>query len=346
MIYRVSFSFFILFLTLAALTSDCCGCCWESQVAQVHYGWWWIKICYTLIVYVITLFIDNSFFEGYLHFCRFCGGVFILMQIILLIDFAYVWNETWAHGPTDQQTNDDDDGMSGWRVGLLFSAIALYGTSFTVLGLMYKWFTAGTDECGFPKAIISVALVSIVLLIGFSLSETTPPHNGSLITAAVVTFTITFTTFDALFNNPTACNGLLDNDDGADSLRTFVGLMLSAFAITRCGYAIITNDVRGGREVENRPTVDAEGRQGPPQGAFETEFIYYHLVLACAMSYMGVLLTDWGAAEGGDAAKTSMWVKIVTSWLMIALYLWSVAAPSIGPYLCPCREWSQSEAPV
>ena len=339
-IYRVSFSFFLLFITLTVLTSDFCGCCWEAQVAQMHYGWWYTKVLYTLAVFIATLFIDNGFFEGYLHFCRFCGGFFILMQIVLLIDFAYVWNETWAHDPQGQQASGDDDGLTCWRIGLLASAVVLFGSSFTILGFMYKWFNA-TDECGFPIAIVTVALVSILLLICFSLTETDPPHNGSLITAAVVTFTITFTTFDALYNHPSTCNSLVNNDDGADSLRTFVGLLLSAFAITRCGYAIITNDVRGGREVDNRPTIDAEGREGAPQGAFETEFIYYHLVLACAMAYMGVLLSDWGAGSSGST--TSMWIKIITSWIMIVLYLWSVAAPSLGPVLCPCRDWSQPE---
>jgi hypothetical protein len=86
----------------------------------------------------------------------------------------------------------------------------------------------------------------------------TAPRLGSLLSSAVVTLTITFTTFDALYNHPSTCNSLLAAEASSDSVRTFFGLMLSAVAVTRCAYMIITNDLveTGGRQMPTS-TVDA-----------------------------------------------------------------------------------------
>lgn len=61
----------------------------------------------------------------------------------------------------------------------------------------------------------------------------------------------------------------------------------------------------------------------------------FHLILACAMTYMAMLLTDWGAGTSGS--ETAMWVKIVTSWVTMILYGWSLAAP----HCCPDRFQSE-----
>ena len=54
-----------------------------------------------------------------------------------------------------------------------------------------------------------------------------------------------------------------------------------------------------------------------------------------------MLLTNWGAQEGGDAededegdfvssrGKASMWVKIVSAWLTALLYVWTLVAPRV-----------------
>jgi hypothetical protein len=73
----------------------------------------------------------------------------------------------------------------------------------------------------------------------------------------------------------------------------------------------------------------ADGRVGPPPAIREREFFKFHIILAMAMLYMAMLLTDWGAGSSGSAV--AMWVKIVTSWVTILLYGWSLVAPLVFP---------------
>jgi len=323
-VYRISFAFFIFFLTLTLVTADLCGCQWEQAMASCHYGWWYMKISYALLLFVIVFFLPHGLFEAYEHFSRIAGGFFILMQVVLLIDFAYVWNETWAFEPEGSEVGDDE--LSNWRIALLVISVLFFGSSWTISVLMYSWFNE-TGSCGLPISMVTITLVGCLVLT--CLSFYPGVVSGSLITSAVVTFTVTFMTFDALFNHSSTCNSLL-GEDSADSWRTFVGLILSAVAVTRMGYNVIANDAfNNAAPKDTRSVRDADGREGPAAQVRETNFFYFHLVLALSMSYMAMLLTDWGAGSSGS--NTSMWVKITTSWITMLLYGWSLVAPLVFP---------------
>jgi len=59
--------------------------------------------------------------------------------------------------------------------------------------------------------------------------------------------------------------------------------------------------------------------------------------------YVGMLLTSWSMIDGSnnaspvtDTSVVSVWVKVVSSWFTIALYIWTIVAP----YILPNRDWS------
>jgi len=64
----------------------------------------------------------------------------------------------------------------------------------------------------------------------------------------------------------------------------------------------------------------------------------FHLVMCCASMYMLMLITNWGDRQTATQYETSgvvMWIKIVTEWTTIALYVWTL----IAPRLCGSREF-------
>lgn len=69
----------------------------------------------------------------------------------------------------------------------------------------------------------------------------------------------------------------------------------------------------------------------------------FHLSFALASLYIMMVLTDWGVVNDGHQADlmvgrgdASMWVKVVSCWLCVALYMWTLVAP-----IClPDRDWS------
>lgn len=94
------------------------------------------------------------------------------------------------------------------------------------------------------------------------------------------------------------------------------------------------------------------GDEDSPPGAAggstpDSKLWFFHVVMAAGSLYMAMLLTNWGtgsmdsslspSASGGAVIHSSstglaqMWVKIVSQWLAIAIYVWTLIAPRIFP---------------
>jgi len=71
----------------------------------------------------------------------------------------------------------------------------------------------------------------------------------------------------------------------------------------------------------------------------------FHFVYALGAMYLAMLMTDWqtvyNPGEGAntapvvDSGLAAVWVKVVSSWICVGLYLWTLA----GPVLFPDRDW-------
>lgn len=55
-----------------------------------------------------------------------------------------------------------------------------------------------------------------------------------------------------------------------------------------------------------------------------------------ASMYMAMLLTNWGAQEvdsgeeyASNYGNTSMWVKLISEWLTLGLFVWTLVAPRV-----------------
>lgn len=113
-------------------------------------------------------------------------------------------------------------------------------------------------------------------------------------------------------------------------------------------------DLDDDKEDEPQPG-DAGGVQ--PDG----RLWYFHVVMAAGALYMAMLLTNWGTGSVQDETGTSpsssgsgstvvvhssstglaqMWVKIVSQWVAIVIYVWTL----IAPRCFPDRDFSYVEA--
>lgn len=66
----------------------------------------------------------------------------------------------------------------------------------------------------------------------------------------------------------------------------------------------------------------------------------FHLIMMLGGLYLAMLLTNWGeptasATGNPELSQASMWVRIVSQWLIWLLYIWSLIAPSC----CPGRDF-------
>ena len=108
--------------------------------------------------YYIISFIKYTLFTVWMYFGLIGGFVFIIIQLILLIDFAHAWNETWVE-------NMEEGNSKCWYVMLMGSTFAMFAASITGIALLFVFFTKASDNsCSTQKFIISFHLILCVII--------------------------------------------------------------------------------------------------------------------------------------------------------------------------------------
>ena len=90
-LYRTGFSLMILFFFLFLCMMM------KSKISKIiNEDFWTLKILSIITLFIIFLFVNNSFFEGYVTFSKVFGALFMIFQSIMLIDLFYMWGRSWA----------------------------------------------------------------------------------------------------------------------------------------------------------------------------------------------------------------------------------------------------------
>jgi hypothetical protein len=298
---------------------------------------------------------------------RLCSGVFLVVQMVILLDFAYAWNESWVARESRR-----------WLAALLGATAGCYGGALALTGLSYRWFKpVGAGDCS-----LNVFLVTLSLLLGvcYSAAALHPSvTHGSLLCSACIFLYNAYLTLSALSSEPPgyACNGhRAPVGTGAGTAGAASGMV---FALLSVAYSAARAGSSGAFTLRQEGDSDSEGDDGEAQGAAAARgheyqaplldaaagdecgasdeedrprtaalkrrravrpvaynYSFFHAIFALASCYTAMLLTDWGSGQGSTKDQigvgwASVWVKVVSSWLTAALYAWSLAAPLIFP---------------
>jgi hypothetical protein len=74
-------------------------------------------------------------------------------------------------------------------------------------------------------------------------------------------------------------------------------------------------------------------------------YSWFHIIFVLGAMYVAMLLTDWNvvsnkpveASPGHNSdvyigrSEVAMWMRVVSSWFCMALYIWTLVAPVIMP---------------
>lgn len=75
--------------------------------AGIQNGFWAIKYMIVIAIAIGAFFIPNGGFGTFWMWVGLIGGVvFILVQLVLLVDFAHAWAETWVGKLSNQNFNN------------------------------------------------------------------------------------------------------------------------------------------------------------------------------------------------------------------------------------------------
>lgn len=78
------------------------------------------------------------------------------------------------------------------------------------------------------------------------------------------------------------------------------------------------------------------------------QYTWFHVIFAIAAMYVAMLLTDWNVVRTASKqvdtdqdvyigrSEVAMWMRVVSSWMCMLLYMWSLLAPVVMPdrYAC------------
>jgi hypothetical protein len=143
-----------------------------------------------------SFFIPNYVFDnsGFAWFSRVVSVLFLLLQILILIDFGYKWNDSWLAKADEQQRKDGAGaGMNKWHYAILGVAGTCFFLWILGVSLMFKSYSV----CALDKFFTAMTLILVIISTGAALATESP-----ILPAAIVAAYAVFLNWGAITANP------------------------------------------------------------------------------------------------------------------------------------------------
>ena len=317
-VFRVSSVLSMFYFVMALFT------CQHGQNSECSYrcftSGWFMKLFTLFILTACNLiWTPVNVITEYEKVCVVGSALFLIAQVIILIDFAYTLNESLFEEGAMTSSGTMNKGL------LIAFATAHYIGSLTLIIIMYI------------RHVEYSALITCTLLyqcIQIPLSISSYIEHGTIITSSVVSLYITYLCYSSIqIDGP-------DSKNGAGQ-TPFQNLMSALFMLGSLAFAAhstsktnifhtrqsipeyqlseYSNEVKNVEEgcVENGITHRKSTR------ILHRDSPYFHLMMSCCSMYMAMLFTDWGNYS------TNFFTKVICQWLCSGLYLWTLVAPKI-----------------
>ncbi|CAH0698975.1 unnamed protein product [Spodoptera exigua] len=347
-VYRICFATCLFFVLMALITIGVKSS--KDPRAGIQNGFWGIKYLIVIGGIIGAFFIpEGQFASTWMVFGMIGGFGFIIIQLILIIDFAHSWAERWV-------SNYEESESRGWYAALLFSMLTAYTLALVGAVLLFMYYTEPAG-CGLSKFFISINLILVVIASGISVLPAVQEHQprSGLLQSAVVSMYVMYLTWSALSNASKECNTISSNESSFDN-QSIIGLVIWACSVlyssirTASSSSKITMSehilAKEGAGGQGGLIANEEGADGGEAGraeetkVFDNEgdgvaysWTFFHVVFALATLYIMMTLTNWynPSSQLSKENVASMWIKITSSWLCVGLYIWTLVAPAIFP---------------
>ncbi|XP_004698061.1 serine incorporator 3 [Echinops telfairi] len=376
-VYRVSFALAIFFFSFFLLTFNVRTS--KDPRAWVHNGFWFFKIAALIGVMVGSFYIPGGHFTTAWFIIGMAGAfVFILIQLMLLVDCVHSWNESWVN-------KMEEGNPRCWYAALLSATSFLYLLSFVFVVLFYVYFTK-PDGCTENKCFITINLVLCIVVSVISIHpkvQEHQPHSGLLQSSSITLYTM-FLTLSAMSSEPDdSCKpsllsiithitasasapgnsstpsptvAPLANSGPYLDIQSCMGLGVSVICIV---YSSIRNSSKsqvskltlsGSDSVILNDTAASGGNDeedGHPRRAVDNEkegvqysYSFFHLMLCLASLHIMMTLTNWYSPDAEFQTMTSKWpaVWVKISSSWVCLFLYTWSL--VAPLVLTGRDFS------
>eukprot|EP00292_Cryptomonas_paramecium_P009168 CAMPEP_0113716342 /NCGR_PEP_ID=MMETSP0038_2-20120614/33840_1 /TAXON_ID=2898 /ORGANISM="Cryptomonas paramecium" /LENGTH=250 /DNA_ID=CAMNT_0000643861 /DNA_START=348 /DNA_END=1097 /DNA_ORIENTATION=+ /assembly_acc=CAM_ASM_000170 len=189
------FGTFLFHLILALLTYGAKD--HSNPRVLIHTGLWPLKIILWLGLHLMTLFIPSSTFLNYKWAVIVLAVIFLLVQIVIFIEWIFELNENWLE-------KDGGENLSGpYHILIIAISVLCYCFAIVFTGLMFSWFATNasgdSSSCGLYTFFNAFNLALFILLTLFSFRATAWMPSTGLLPSAMVSAFLTFKVLMALF---------------------------------------------------------------------------------------------------------------------------------------------------
>lgn len=352
-VYRLCFAmslfFFFMALIMIGVKSS------KDPRAGIQNGFWALKYLILIGAIIGAFFIPHGQFgQVWMYFGMIGGFLFILIQLVLIIDFAHSWAESWVDRYEETESR-------GWYCALLSFTFLHYALAITAVVLFYVFYTT-YESCSLHKFFISFNLILCVIISIISILpkiQEAQPRSG-LLQASVITLYTMYLTWSAMTNSPDKeCkpnwSSVLNGDDPTPAPEgeqpAFDGESIASLVIWFC--CVLYSSMRTASNSQaSRLTMsdkvllkDDSSAVGDPESGdghhvWDNEedtvaysWSFFHTMFGLATLYVMMTLTNWFTPNSDLTTLSSnmaaVWVKIVSSWICLLLYGWTLVAPII-----------------
>ncbi|KAK7449762.1 Membrane protein tms1 [Stygiomarasmius scandens] len=384
----------------------------KDKRAAIQNGWWGPKVLLWFVLIVITFFIPNGFFIIWGNYVSLIGAaLFILLGLVLLVDFAHTWSETcldnWENSPTNSNL---------WQWILIGSTASMYIFTIVMTGVLYGFFAS--SGCNLNRFFISFNLALCIIITILCIHPLVQEHNPrsglaqSGMVAAYCTYLIVSAITNHVHKDQGSCNPLRGGtaQAGARTTAVILGAIFTflaiAYSTTRAATqsrALVGKRRKTGVHLDGSDSAILDGHGHAEMGVVNTQpsrtetpryqallaaveagaipasaleeeqdddeedeivgenrddersgtrynYSWFHVIFAMAAMYVAALLTDAkfvstkplpeadappSSGSGSDIyigqSEVAMWMRVVSSWICILLYIWSLVAPVVMP---------------
>uniref|UniRef100_A0A2P2JZP4 Serine incorporator n=1 Tax=Rhizophora mucronata TaxID=61149 RepID=A0A2P2JZP4_RHIMU len=329
-VLRVSFGNFLFFTILAVLMVGVKN--QRDPRDSMHHGGWMVKIISWCLLVIFTFFLPNEIISFYESISKFGSGLFLLVQVVLLLDFVHGWNDKWVG--YDEQF---------WYIALLAVSLVSYLATFVFSGLLFHWFVPSGEECGLNTFFIVMMLICVFV---FAVVVLHPAVGGSILPASVISLYCMYLCYSGMASEPRdyQCNGLHSHSKAVSSSTLTLGLLTTILSVVysavRAGSSTTLlsppSSPRAAKPLLPMDKETEELAEKEKDKPVTYSYSFFHLIFSLASMYSAMLLTGWSTSVGEsgklvDVGWPSVWVRIVTGWATAALYIWSLVAPILFP---------------
>ncbi|XP_041974202.1 serine incorporator 1 isoform X2 [Aricia agestis] len=349
-VYRIFFAVCLFFVFMALLMIGVRSS--KDPRAGFQNGFWGIKYLLVIGGIIGAFFIpEGQFAYTWMVFGMIGGFCFIIIQLILIVDFAHTWAENWV-------SKYEESESKGWYAALLLSMLTCFALTLTGVVLLYIYYTKPSG-CDLSKFFISINLILVVIASAISILPAVQEHQprSGLLQSSVVSLYVIYLTWSALSNSEAECNASItatgqeikgDVYWTSFDKQSIIGLIVWACSVLYSSIRtasnsskitmsnhILASDGKGGYdciEGDGGEAGRAEGQVFDNEGdGVAYSWSFFHVVYALASLYIMMTLTNWynPSSQLSKENMASMWIKITSSWLCVGLYIWTLVAPAI-----------------